>query len=66
MLYVVAMWPSSGMPSQNYIKESKIPKIVSASQAFLIKKYKNIRANILKLYYFILICIFCVHMPDDG
>jgi len=58
MLYVLAVWPSSGMSSQNYIKESKIPKIVSASQAFLIKKYKNIKANILKWYYFIFVCIF--------
>lgn len=58
MLYVLAVRPSSGMPSQNYIKESKIPKIISAGQAFLIKKYKNIKANILKWYHFIFICIF--------
>ena len=56
MLYVLAVRPSSAMSSQNYLKESKIPKIVSASQAFLIKKYKNIKANILKWYY--CICIF--------
>jgi len=58
MLYVLPVRPSAGMSSQNYIKESKITKILSSSQAFLTKKYNNIKANTLKWYYCIFICIF--------
>ena len=58
MQHVLTVWPSSVMSSQKYIKDSKIPKIVSASQAFLIRNHKNSEANILKWCYFTFICIF--------